>query len=69
MSAFVYTNADTDEILSEQELYNKFMQQFEEQEVVVNGNKVKVSAILDPLYQRLDAFFQEWLDKNNWEVW
>lgn len=69
MSAFVYTNADTDEILSEQELYNKFMQQFEEQKVVVNGNKVKVSAILDPLYQRLDAFFQEWLDKNNWEAW
>lgn len=69
MSAFVYTNADTDEILSEQELYNKFMQQFEEQEINVNGTKTKVSNIIDPVYQRLDAYFHQWLDMNNWEAW
>lgn len=69
MSAFVYTNADTDEILSEQELYSKFMQQFEVQEINVNGTKTKVSNIIDPVYQRLDAYFQQWLDMNNWEAW
>lgn len=69
MSAFVYMNADTDEILSEQELYNKFMQQLEEQEINVNGTKTKVSNIIDPVYQGLDAYFQQWLDMNNWEAW